>query len=100
MEFLIITTLILIVAILAWVIFALIKARQKFKLTRESPVSDRLEKGIEYLQENGKITNDEYQELTKISDSTATRDLDELEKLGLIEQVGKRGKGVYYILKK
>lgn len=100
MDYFVITTLFFIVAILTWVVFALIKARQKIKLTKEKPISDRLEKAVEYLREKDRITNDEYQKLVRVSDSTATRDLDELEKLGLIEQVGKKGRGVYYVLKK
>ncbi len=100
MSYFIVTTLVFIVAILVWVIFALVKARQKIKFTRERTSSDRLEKAIEYLQKKSKITNDEYQKLVRVSDSTATRDLDELEKLGLIEQIGKKGRGVYYVLKK
>lgn len=98
MEYLIITTLLLIIAILAWLTFALVKARQRIKLSKERPASSRLEKAIEYLQKKGRITNNEYRKLVKVSDSTAVRDLDELEKLGLIEQVGKKGRGVYYQL--
>lgn len=98
MEYFVITTLVFIVAILAWVIFALVKARQKFKLTKESTSSDRLEKAIEYLQKKGKITNEEYRKLNRVSDTTAVRDFDELEKLGLVKQMGKKGRDVYYVL--
>lgn len=98
MNYLVITTLLFIIAILTWLIFALIKARQKIKLSRERPASKRLEKAIEYLQREGKITNEEYREINKVSDTTAIRDLDELEGLGLVKQVGKTGRSVYYVL--
>ncbi len=99
MNFLVISTLIFIIAILVWVIFSLIEVRRKIKLSKERPASDRLEKAINYLQKKGKITSKEYQKLVRVSDSTATKDLDELEKLGLIEQIGKTGRGVHYVFK-
>ena len=47
-------------------------------------------------QTNEKITNDWAQEKLNISDSTATRYLDALEKEGLIKQIGTEGRFVYY----
>jgi Fic family protein len=46
--------------------------------------------------ETGKITNNDIEKLLGVSDTTATRYLDELEKEGLIKQVGKTGNAVYY----
>lgn len=69
------------------------------KQTKENPLSDRMEKAIHYFRADKgrkKITNDIYQELTGISDATATRDLDKLEELGFLEQRGKN-RGVYYL---
>jgi len=45
---------------------------------------------------NYEATNNDIEELLEISDATATRYLDELEKEGLIKQVGKTGVSVYY----
>jgi len=45
---------------------------------------------------NYEATNNDIEKLLGVSDATATRYLDELEKEGLIEQVGKTGTGVYY----
>lgn len=98
MTFLPIATLFLIIAILFWLTLVLIRARRKIKLNRERPASRRLEKAIEYLQKKGRITNEEYRKLNKVSDTTTVRDLDELEKLGLVKQVGKKGRNVYYVL--
>lgn len=50
----------------------------------------------EQLKSAQKISNSEVQSLLKVSDATATRYLDELEKEGLIKQVGKTGQDVYY----
>ena len=46
----------------------------------------------------GRITNDEVEKMLKVSDTTAGRYLEELEKRGRIKQVGKTGRGVYYVL--
>ncbi len=53
---------------------------------------------LEYLNKNGRITNDEAEELLGISDASATRYLDELEKEGKIAQRGDAGRGVFYEL--
>lgn len=45
------------------------------------------------------VTNDEVQDFLKIGDSTAQKYLGELENRGLLEQVGKEGRGVFYKLK-
>ncbi|MFH1759123.1 MAG: winged helix-turn-helix domain-containing protein [Patescibacteria group bacterium] len=47
----------------------------------------------------GRITNNEIEELLGVSDATATRYLDELEKNGDIVQKGATGRGVYYTLR-
>ena len=44
----------------------------------------------------GKITNNQVEDLLKVSDATTERYLDELEKEGFIKQVGKEGQSVYY----
>ena len=43
------------------------------------------------------ITNNDVESLLKVSDATATRYLDELEKEGRIRQIGTEGRSVYYI---
>lgn len=42
------------------------------------------------------ITNDLVQDELGVSDATATRYLNELEKEGILKQVGDSGQGVYY----
>ncbi len=49
-----------------------------------------------FLLPGMRVKNDDVQRLTGVSDATATRYLDELEKEGLIRQVGVVGGYVYY----
>ena len=87
-------------AFLFAVLFELWRRTHKIrKYHRENPLSDRMEKAIHYFRNNSShdhITNDIYQELTKVSDATATRDLDKLEELGFLEQRGKTN-NTYYL---
>ncbi|RLC37559.1 hypothetical protein DRH29_01685 [candidate division Kazan bacterium] len=55
-------------------------------------------RALEHLKKEGEITNEQYRKLTGVSQSQATRDLDELEKQGLIRQIGKSGPKVTYKL--
>lgn len=55
---------------------------------------EELKKFVESTDE--KITNDLVQEKLSISDATATRYLDELEKEKIVKQVGEEGRSVYY----
>lgn len=66
--------------------------------TKDKP-EVRKERAVKWMQSYGEITNDKYQELYGVSDAQATRDLDDLEKQGKIEQIGERGRFVTYKLK-
>lgn len=48
------------------------------------------------LETQSPLTNNHVEQLLGISDATATRYLEELEKEGLVRQVGGTGSGVYY----
>ncbi len=48
------------------------------------------------VAQNNRVTNDDIENLLGVSDATATRYLDELGKEGLIRQIGKTGRHVYY----
>lgn len=56
---------------------------------------ENLNKIKEFVKDKEKIVNDDIQKLLGVSDATATRYLDELEKQGFLRQKGKK-KGVYY----
>lgn len=51
---------------------------------------------LAFAVENGKIANDDVEELLKVSDATATNYLAELVKEGRLEKVGETGRGVFY----
>ena len=57
---------------------------------------ENLAKARAYIKGKEKITNDELQKELDLSDATIVRYLDDLEKEGLIKQVGKTGKYTYY----
>jgi hypothetical protein len=57
-----------------------------------------LELGNTHLKTNRRISNPEYQKLTKAIKKTATRDLGDLKKRGIVKQIGRRGPGVHYVL--
>lgn len=54
---------------------------------------------MDELQNKQKITNNDIEKLLNVSDATATRYLNELEKENKIEQIGKIGRAVYYRLR-
>ncbi|MCG2695139.1 winged helix-turn-helix transcriptional regulator [Candidatus Parcubacteria bacterium] len=56
------------------------------------------ERILEFLQSNEKIRNNDIEKLLKVSDATATRYLNELEKEQKIKQIGTVGHAVYYRL--
>lgn len=64
--------------------------------TRQEKKREKIEKILEMFSEQKEITNDEVEKLLHVSDATATRYLEQLEKENKIRQVGKTGKGVKY----
>ncbi|MEX0877597.1 MAG: hypothetical protein WDZ40_01880 [Candidatus Spechtbacterales bacterium] len=75
-----------------------ITAREK---THEKPHSKRVDSALRHLKHAGtkRVTNDLWQEITGVSHATATRDLGELEDMGVLKKKG-RGRGVHYIFVK
>ena len=51
---------------------------------------------LDILETQHTLTNNQVEQLLGISDATATRYLEELEKEGKIRQVGRTGRSVYY----
>jgi len=54
---------------------------------------------LTFVQEHGKIQNNDIEKLAGVSNATAERYLDELEKEGKLTQHGSIGQGVFYTLK-
>lgn len=61
-------------------------------------LNERQIKAVMFVKKEGKITNKKYQEITKTSKPTATRDLTDLVKKDILKQIGTTGKGTQYIL--
>ncbi|MBU1092406.1 winged helix-turn-helix transcriptional regulator [Patescibacteria group bacterium] len=55
-----------------------------------------IQKIMQHFAGQDKMTNEDVQNLLGVSDATATRYMDELEKEGLVRQVGTSGPNVYY----
>ena len=54
---------------------------------------------LAFVQEKGKIQNNDVEKLAEVSGATAERYLNELEKEGLLAQHGTIGQGVFYTSK-
>jgi len=67
---------------------------------RSLGLSERQIAAVMYVKERGRITNKECQRISGISERTATRDLSDLASKGLLEQIGKTGKGTVYVLRR
>ena len=59
-------------------------------------LNERQQQALLHIQTQGQITNRGYQELTKVSQKQAVRDLNEMMELGLIERKGK-GRATHYV---
>ncbi len=59
----------------------------------------RKERIMDRVRAEGRVTNDEVEELLLVSNNTALKYLNELEEEGKLEQRGDTGRGVYYVLK-
>ena len=70
----------------------LAKAREMIQFRKRK----KLEKIMSLFLKQASITNDEVEKLLHVSDATATRYLEQLEKEGKIKQSGRTGTGVSY----
>lgn len=61
--------------------------------------SENKQKILAFVQEHGKIQNNDVEKLAGVSNATAERYLDELEKEGKLTQHGTIGQNVFYTLK-
>lgn len=58
--------------------------------------AENKQKILTFVQEHGKIQNNDAEKLVGVSNATAERYLDELEKEGKLTQHGVIGQGVFY----
>jgi len=76
--------------------YKLVEGLLKYMKKREDKKAEGKNSIMEMIKKKGRITNREVQESLEISDATATRYLDELEKEGKVAQKGK-SVNTYYI---
>lgn len=62
-------------------------------------LTERQIKALEFLKENHKITNKDYQEINNCSRNTASNDLIEMVDKGIFKPSGNKGAGAFYSLK-
>lgn len=79
-------------------------AKDKDKLVAQQPLDlaeltcqERQELALKYIREHGYISHKTYQQLTGVSETTATRDLKQLMANGAIRQTG-RGPSRRYLI--
>lgn len=58
-------------------------------------LNERQQKAIDYVKENGSISNHQYQTLNSVSDRTSLRDLEKLTQLEIFVKEGKNKKTLY-----
>ena len=71
---------------------------QKIKQIEEQKgeKQENLKKLKGFIEDKEKVTNNDVEEFLGVSNATAERYIEELEKDGLLEQIGQIGQGVYY----
>jgi len=73
------------------------EAGEKGRAVVQAQIAKRKARIMERANMEGKITNDDVEDLFCISDSTARNYLNELEEEGKLAQVGDSGRGVHYL---
>jgi len=66
-------------------------------LLKKLGLSERQIEAVQYVKENGRITNREYRELTSLSDESVRSDTKDLIEKDILAQRGK-GRGTHYVL--
>jgi ATP-dependent DNA helicase RecG len=79
------------------VMITLFKDRYTEEQLRKMGLNERQVKAVLYVVENGSITNSDYQKISKTSERTALRDLDDLSAKNILQKKGEK-KGTYYEL--
>lgn len=69
---------------------------EKANETRQNKKREKIDAILDLFAKQTNLTNDEVEKLLHVSDATATRYLETLEKEGKIKQVGKTGKYTHY----
>ena len=65
---------------------------------RKLGLNDRQQKAVQHVKTTGKITNQELRDLTDVVIRTASRDLEDLVRKGVLVKMGKTGRSTHYVL--
>lgn len=65
---------------------------------RQLDLNERQRQAILFVKSTDRLTNMDYQKNFSVSKPTASRDLEDMVKKGILEKIGITGKGTYYIL--
>ena len=93
------TYFVLIIVALAGIVLGMYIARRNgngFIAEQSAKKAENKQKILAFMQTNGKIQNNDVEKLTGVSNATAERYLDELEKEGKLTQHGTIGQSVFY----
>jgi predicted HTH transcriptional regulator len=94
---------VLILAILAGIALGIYLAHRKanggFIAEQTAKKTENKQKILTFVQEHGKVQNNDVEKLVGVSNATAERYLDELEKEGKLIQHGTIGQSVFYTIK-
>lgn len=72
------------------------QAGEKGRATIQTQIQKRKERIMDMVVRQGRITNDDVEDLFDVSDATARNYLNDLEEDGKLVQNGESGRGVYY----
>ncbi len=75
------------------------RGKTGFIVGQTAKKTENKQKILAFVQTHGKIQNNDVEKLAGVSNATAERYLDELEKEGKLTQHGTIGQGVFYTLK-
>lgn len=70
---------------------------KKARMTIQLRKLKKIHRVLELFNEQERVTNEDVQKMLRVSNRTARRYFDQLEKKGRVKQVGDVGRGVYYI---
>lgn len=76
----------------------LYKDRYSEEQLKKLGLNDRQIKAVQFVNDNGRIANADYQDLFDVSRNTASRDLNELVGKGILKSSDTKGAGAYYEL--
>ncbi len=78
------------------ILVEIFKNRYTAENLKKLGLNERQLMAVAYVKENGSITNSKYQAVCRVSKSTATRDIKELEDKGVLVNQGTKGSSAVY----